>query len=97
MRTISKSTLTRFSAGHADAAGALNEWYKQVDRAQWTCFADLRNDFPSADSIANDRIVFNVKGNRYRIVAVIDFPMHGVLVRFVGTHAEYDKINAETL
>jgi mRNA interferase HigB len=60
--------------------------------ADWSDFNDLRQDFPSCDFVGNDRFVFNVKGNRYRLIAIIHFDIRTIYIRFIGTHAEYDKI-----
>jgi mRNA interferase HigB len=91
-------TLEAFWLMQPEAKGPLKDWYKKVDDAQWTNFSDLKADFPSADLVrGTDRVVFNVGGNKYRVIAVVDYLKHGVLIRFVGTHAEYDRIKAETI
>ena len=71
---------------------ALEEWYEKTKKAEWTCFADIKNTFNSVDAVGNQRFVFNIKGNDYRLVVLIKFKPSHVLIRFVGTHAEYDRI-----
>ncbi len=81
---------------HADSSGALGAWLKEVSQAQWAMMQDVKERFP-IKAINARRVVFKIKGNSYRIVAVVDFRCSIVVVRFAGTHAEYDKINAETI
>jgi len=83
-------------AGHADAAQPLLEWFKTASRANWSNFAEVRSDFPSVDKVG-ERLVFNIGGNKYRLIAVIDYRRHGLLIRFVGTHAEYDQVDARNV
>jgi len=78
----------------ADAEMPLRAWYDRALHSNWTCFADLKATFGSADAVGNSRIVFNIHGNKYRLVAIVDYKFHGVLIRFVGTHNQYDKIDA---
>lgn len=92
MRIISKKTLVVFYSAHPDAQTALEDWYRKVTSADWNNFNDLRNTFNSADSVGNKRFVFNIKGNNYRLVAIVLFVAKQVYILFVGTHAEYDKI-----
>ena len=81
-----------FIAKHADADVALRDWYKRTTKANWTNFADIKQTFNTVDYVGNDRYVFDIKGNNYRIVAVVIFINKKVYMRFVGTHEEYDKI-----
>jgi len=92
MRIIKKKTLVDYYREHPQAEVALEDWYQKTKKAEWTCFADIKRTFNSVDSVGNKRYVFNIKGNDYRLVVVIKFTVSHVLVRFVGTHAEYDKI-----
>jgi mRNA interferase HigB len=81
-----------FCKKHADAVVPLAIWVDMVERAQWTNHHDLKSDFPSADYVGKRHYVFNIKGNHYRLVAIAVF-FEGVIdIRFIGTHAEYDKI-----
>ena len=74
---------------------ALYEWYYRVKRANWNNLLELKKDFNSVDFVGNERYVFNFKGNHYRIVCIIIFASKKVYIRFIGTHAEYDKIIAK--
>lgn len=97
MVIISKTQLNEYGKAHADAADALDDWYKTVKQADWGNLAELKQTFKSADYVGNDRYVFNIKGNRCRLVALIFFNIRTVFVRFIGTHAEYDKIDCSTI
>lgn len=68
-------------------------WYKVVKNVNWTSFEEIKEVFNNADYVGNNRIVFNIKGNDYRLIAKFNFMKGWVFVRFIGTHAEYDKIN----
>ena len=81
-----------FIAKHADADVALRDWYKRTTKANWKNFADIKQTFNTVDYVGNDRYVFDIKGNNYRIVAVVLFINQKVYMRFVGTHEEYEKI-----
>lgn len=75
----------------------MNNWYHEVGLADWSNFHEVKNSFNATDAVGNDRYVFNVRGNRYRIVAIIKFKARTVYIRFVGTHSAYDKIDASTI
>lgn len=76
----------------------MRDWYKITKRAEWENFADLKNTFNSADSVGSDRFVFNIKGNHYRIVAIVIFKVKRVYIRWVGNHKDYNRIkNIDTL
>ena len=81
-----------FIAKHADADVPLRDWYKRVTKADWNTFADMKQTFNTVDYLGNDRYVFDIKGNNYRVVAIVLFVNKKVYMRFVGTHDEYDKI-----
>jgi len=87
---IAKSTLREFWEKHPDAAEALQAWYDDVERLQWKSPADIRTVYASASFLANNRVVFNICGNHYRLVTHIHYNTQIVYLRFVGTHAEYD-------
>lgn len=97
MRIFTEQRLKEYADEHPDARVALQEWTEIVKRSQWMCFADIKNTFNSADYIGNQRYVFNIKGNNYRIVVVIKFTIKFVYIRFVGTHSEYDRIDCLTI
>ncbi len=97
MVIISKTILIEFAAHHSDSIEALNKWYNESKKADWNNFSDVKKSFNTTDYIGNDRYVFNIKGNRYRLVAMIFFDIRTVFIRFVGTHAEYDKIDCSSI
>jgi len=97
MRIVTYKKIQKFSAHYPDALKALNFWYHTVTTKEWNTFTDLKNDFNSADYVGNHRVVFNIKGNKYRLVAIISFNAKKVYIRFIGTHEEYDKINCKTI
>ena len=98
MRIFSRSTLVGFWNQHADAEVPLRLWFCIVEKASWTGPADVRAVFGSADFLADNRVVFDIKGNSYRLIAQVKYgPLFLVYIRFVGTHAEYDKVDATTV
>ena len=97
MIIANKELLDEFVQQHANAARPLNRWVETVLSATWSSHADLKRTFPSADYVKNGRYVFNIGGNNYRIVAVVIFIGGVANIRFVGTHAEYDKIDSSTI
>jgi len=92
MRIFSKATLTTYSKRHTNAREELLIWYAQLSAADWKDFNALRADLPATDYIGNDRFVFNVKGNHYRLIAMIFFGSRTVFIRGIFTHAEYTKL-----
>lgn len=99
MRIVSHRKLVEFysSEGHGDAQSALERWYDIAERAQWKNLSDIKVDFPATDYVGNQHYVFNIKGNKYRLIVVVKFTIGYVFIRFVGTHSEYDKIEASTI
>ncbi|HZS40877.1 MAG TPA: type II toxin-antitoxin system HigB family toxin [Polyangia bacterium] len=93
MRVLSLRTLIAFWTRHADAEQALRAWYKEADGADWRGPADIKRRYATASFVGGDRVVFNIKGNTYRLVVAVDYVRHTAFVKFVGTHAEYDKID----
>lgn len=92
MRIITYKRILEFSKKYADAENPLNFWYHTVSAKEWNNFSDLRQTFNSSDYVGNNRYVFNIKGNDYRLVAIISFNAKKVYIRFIGTHSEYEKI-----
>jgi mRNA interferase HigB len=92
MRVVTYKRIQEFSKVHADAQNPLNLWYHTVTAKNWENGNELRNDFNTVDYVGNHRFVFNIKGNDYRLVAIISFNAKKIYIRFIGTHAEYDKI-----
>lgn len=97
MVILSYGTIRDYTAKNPDAADALNNWYRITELADWANFNELRALFGSADAVGNDLYVFNIKGNHYRLIVRIIFKVRTVYIRFVGTHAEYDKVNLDDL
>jgi mRNA interferase HigB len=97
MVIISKSVLASFVRKHPDATEALNDWWRKARMANWKSFADVKQTFNSSDYVGKDRYVFNIKGNRYRLVAMIFFDIRTIFIRFVGTHAAYDRTNPSAI
>ncbi|OAM27844.1 MULTISPECIES: type II toxin-antitoxin system HigB family toxin [Eikenella] len=97
MKIIAVSTLREFWAIHPDAEQPLKAWYAEVKHADWRNMHDIKQMFATASILKNNRVVFNIKGNRYRLVAAIWFGAGYVYIKFVGTHGEYDKISADTV
>lgn len=100
MRVIALRTLKAFLAGrldHADAREPVLAWYRQVLRADWATPNDVKRETASASVLKDGRVVFNIAGNKYRIVVWINYPYRVVYIRFIGTHAQYDRIDAQTI
>lgn len=98
MRIFSRGTLIAFWEKHPDAEDPLRLWFSMVERAAWAGPADVRTAFRSADFVAGNRVVFNIKGNAYRLIAQVKYgPLFLVYIRFIGTHAEYDRVDAATV
>jgi mRNA interferase HigB len=101
MRVISRRTLRLFVeglAGHKDRAAvkaALDAWFDEVKKAKWQNSADIRRRYATASIISADRVVFNIKGNDYRLVVAVDFDRSIVWIKWIGTHKEYDKIDVK--
>ena len=97
MRIIERKILSNFCRRHADAEGPLVTWREQVKKAGWKNPAELKQQYGSASIIGNNRVVFNIKGNTYRLVAEINYTIGVVNVCFLGTHAEYDAVDAKAV
>lgn len=96
MRVISRRTLREFweRPGRGDAEQPLRAWFREAARGDWATPADVKSAFGSASVLRNSRIVFNIASNKYRLVVRVNYPYRIMYVRFVGTHAEYDEIDA---
>lgn len=97
MRIISRKTLKVFWEAHADAEQPLKAWFHEIKSSHWKSYAELKARFRSADFLPGNRAVFNIKGNHYRLVVRIHFDTGIVFIRFVGTHAAYDRIDASKI
>lgn len=92
MRIITKNTISLFCKSHPMAFKALVFWYDAVKRARWHNFADVKQSFPTVSQVGNQRYVFNILHNEYRLIAKIQFTDQCVYIRFIGTHKTYDRI-----
>lgn len=89
--------MREFWENHRDAEVPLINWYKEIRKAEWKNFNELKQQFRNAGVVGNDRVVFNIKGNDYRLIAAMDYEKKITWIRFIGTHKAYDAINAKTI
>lgn len=97
MHVISKKPLREYWEKHIDAKAALQAWYEDALRAEWRTPGEIKDTYANASIVGDNRVVFNIKGNDYRLVVKLHYDRGIVYVRFVGTHREYDRIDAETI
>ena len=97
MRVIAKRTLREFWQDHTDAQPALEEWHTTAFKADWNTPADITGTIANSRYLGRNRFYFKIKGNKYRLVVEMNFSYQVVYIRFIGTHAQYDKINATTI
>lgn len=103
MRVIARKTLLRFVEGLKSSKdqravkAALDAWFHEVLRAEWKTPADVVKDYANASIVGPDRVVFNIKGNSYRLIVAINYRHHIVFIKWLGSHAEYDKIDVKTV
>ncbi len=97
MRVIAKKILRDFWTKHSDCEHQLKAWYQEADKGVWRSFNELKSDYPSASVLEDNRICFNIKGNKYRLIVKVNFYYQMMWIRFIGTHAEYDKIDANKI
>ena len=98
MRVIAKKTLVLFwESGHGDAEQPLKAWHALAKAGNWSNPQEIKAKFASASFLANNRVVFNISGNKYRLVAKVDYDFQAIFIRFIGSHAEYDKIDASNI
>ena len=97
MRIIAIGTLKAFWARHPQAETPLRGWYAEASRANWSTPAQIKAAYRDASFIGNGRVIFNIKGNNYRLVVAVHYDKYRMFIRFVGTHSEYDRINVETV
>jgi len=89
--------LREFWERHADSQQQLKSWFQEANNAEWKSPNEIKIEYPSVSILKDNRFVFNIKGNNYRLIVKINFDYQMVWIRFVGTHAEYDKINANEI
>jgi mRNA interferase HigB len=96
-RIFAKSTLRQFWEKHADSEQYLKTWYDTAMSANWKSPNDIKLTYVNASILKSGRVVFNIKGNSYRLVVKFNFEKQWAFIRFIGTHAEYDRIDANTI
>ena len=97
MRIISRRRLVEFWEVHPDAEQPLRAWYTETKKASWNSPAEIKEIYRSVSILSNNRVVFNIKGNTYRLIVVVEYSQGKMFIRFVGTHAEYDQIDATSI
>lgn len=97
MRVIAKKILRDFWINHKDSEEALKSWYKEASKATWDAPLDIKAEYSRASVLKNSRVVFNICGNSYRLIVKLNYKRRWVFIRFIGTHKEYDKIDANRI
>jgi mRNA interferase HigB len=99
MRIIARKTLYDFwkKREYADSEQSLKSWFKIAVKADWGAPADIKDQFGNASFLANNRVVFNIAGNKYRLIVKVNYSYRIMYIRFIGTHKQYDRINAEEI
>jgi mRNA interferase HigB len=94
MRIMSRKRLVEFWRYHSDAEQPLRAWYAEAKKASWRSPAEIKSIYRNASLLANNRVVFNIKGNDYRLMVIVEYKQEKIFIRFIGTHQEYDRIDA---
>jgi mRNA interferase HigB len=97
MRIISRKRLVEFWEIHPDAEQPLRAWYAETKKATWKTPAEIKAIYRNASILPHNRVVFNIKGNEYRIVVIVEYTQGKLFIRFIGTHSEYNRIDATTI
>ncbi len=97
MRIISRKKLREFWESHPDARVSLEAWFADVKQAEWKTPNDIKTVYRNVSFVANNRVIFNIKGNKYRLIVAVQYTYQLVYIRFVGTHEEYDEVDATTI
>jgi mRNA interferase HigB len=99
MRVISVKTIKDFweNKKYRDSEQALKSWYQEAKLAEWKSPNDIKQKYGSVSILSNGRAIFNIKGNRYRLVVAVNYKFQIIFIRFIGTHKDYDKINSKTI
>jgi mRNA interferase HigB len=97
VRIISRKTLREFWIKHNDCEEQLKSWHRETEKSNWNNPNELKREYPSASILENNRVVFNIKGNNYRLIVKINYDYKIIWIRFLGTHSEYDKIDATNI
>lgn len=97
MRVLAKKVLREFWGKYNDSSEQLKTWYKEASKSSWTSPSDIKSEYSKASILKGGRVVFNICGNKYRLIVEINYKREWVFIRFIGTHQEYDKIDAEKI
>jgi len=97
VRIFNRSAIEYYAKSYAPAREALRAWYSEAVAAQWASPEDVKQQFPKASVVANNRVVFNIAGNAYRLIVSFSYRYRAGYIKFFGTHAEYDRIDAATV
>ena len=99
MRIISISTIKDFweNSKYKDSEQALRAWFFEVKKEDWKSSSDVKQKYRDASIIGNNRIIFNIKGNKYRLIVAVKYKLKIIFIRFIGTHSEYDKIDVKNI
>lgn len=97
MRIIARKRLREFARKHPGAKGPLDAWWSEAKHSEWSNFNDIRQHYNSADQVAGNLVVFNIAGNNYRLIVKFEYRLKMGFVKFIGTHAEYDKVDVKKL
>jgi mRNA interferase HigB len=97
MRVIAKKHLITYWEKHPDVEQPLKAWYDEAVKAQWSTPQDIKAQYRNASFVGNNRVVFNIKGNDHRLIVAVAYKFGALYIKFVGTHSEYDRVNASTV
>jgi mRNA interferase HigB len=97
LRIVAKKILRDFWVKHEDCEQQLKSWFCEAEKTEWENPNQIKKEYPSASILNDNRVIFNIKGNNYRLVVKISYEYQMVWIRFIGTHSEYDKINSNTI
>lgn len=97
MNIIKRASLQAFWIRHRDAEAALKEWFRTAKSSGWTCMADIKATYPKASILNSERVVFDICGGNYRLIVAFKFSANIAFIKFIGTHQEYDRVDAATV
>lgn len=97
MKIVAASTLKQFWKRHPDAEQSLKSWHDEAKTARWKTPQDIKRQYATASFVGNNRVVFNIKGNDYRLIVAVAYRFQAVYIKFIGTHRQYDKVDAATV
>lgn len=93
MRIIGLPKLEKFKKEHGDIRGSLDSWQAEIERARWRTTQNIKDRYPNADFLAGNKVIFNIKGNNYRLIVKVNYQSGIVMIDWIGTHSQYDKLN----